>query len=196
MEQRTSRVGKKRILDVAESLFTERGYQAVSIRDIAHECQVTNAALYYHFSNKEALFLEVLAQHAERLKSRMQAAAGGQEDTRAKLVTILNEYVTIVAERRSPLFLLRGSVHGLRNEAFKGRASELMHIMLAPLTEVIETAYAQGELTPPGASIPGAVLLIGMVHGLIQYRKTCQPQRIETADIQAIVDIFWKGMQD
>jgi len=74
MVQRSTKNGRRRILDAAETLFTEQGFNAVSIRDIAEHCEVTNAALYYHFPSKAALFEEVLEQHAQRLDERMRAA--------------------------------------------------------------------------------------------------------------------------
>jgi len=69
MSPQNARAGKQRILEVAEKLFTEHGYRDVSIRNIASACEVTNAALYYHFSSKAALFDEVMELHAARLRT-------------------------------------------------------------------------------------------------------------------------------
>lgn len=44
---------KAEIQEVALELFTERGYEATSMREIAERLQITKAALYYHFRNKE-----------------------------------------------------------------------------------------------------------------------------------------------
>ena len=51
---------RERILDTAAELFSERGYAATSVRDIAERLDVTKAALYYHFSSK-AEILHALA---------------------------------------------------------------------------------------------------------------------------------------
>ncbi len=56
---------RQRILREATRQFVERGFDGVSIRDLAEACQVTNAALYYHFPDKEHLFLEILEQGLE-----------------------------------------------------------------------------------------------------------------------------------
>jgi AcrR family transcriptional regulator len=47
---------KTEILDAAARLFAERGYAAVSIRDLAQEIHTTPAALYHHFADKDALY--------------------------------------------------------------------------------------------------------------------------------------------
>ncbi|HEY9524582.1 MAG TPA: helix-turn-helix domain-containing protein [Thermopolyspora sp.] len=44
---------RSRIQEVALDLFTERGYEATSLREIAEVLGVTKAALYYHFRTKE-----------------------------------------------------------------------------------------------------------------------------------------------
>ncbi|MBW1765930.1 MAG: CerR family C-terminal domain-containing protein [Deltaproteobacteria bacterium] len=50
---------KERILNEAEILFAQRGYHAVSIREITNAAQCNLAAVNYHFGNKENLYLEV-----------------------------------------------------------------------------------------------------------------------------------------
>jgi AcrR family transcriptional regulator len=51
---------RERILQVALELFTERGYDGTSLREIAEKLDVTKAALYYHFKSKEALLLALV----------------------------------------------------------------------------------------------------------------------------------------
>jgi AcrR family transcriptional regulator len=49
-----------RLLEIAGRLFIERGYGAVSIRDIADEAGLTNGAVYGHFRSKGQLLVEVI----------------------------------------------------------------------------------------------------------------------------------------
>lgn len=53
---------KDQILDAAERLFAEHGYDAASLRDITMAAGVNLAAVNYHFSSKEALFGAVFAR--------------------------------------------------------------------------------------------------------------------------------------
>ena len=50
---------KERILDTAEVLFAQKGYRAVSVREITSAAECNLAAVNYHFGNKENLYLEV-----------------------------------------------------------------------------------------------------------------------------------------
>lgn len=57
----TKRKTKKDILELSVSLFSQFGYDGVSMRDVAAATGITPAALYYHFPNKEHLYLDVVA---------------------------------------------------------------------------------------------------------------------------------------
>jgi AcrR family transcriptional regulator len=48
---------RERILDVALDLFTEKGYDSTSLREIAERVGVTKAALYYHFASKDDILM-------------------------------------------------------------------------------------------------------------------------------------------
>jgi len=51
---------KERIMLAAVRLFAEKGYAAVSVRDIADAVHIKAASLYNHFESKEALFVEIV----------------------------------------------------------------------------------------------------------------------------------------
>src|ERR1700681_651962 len=70
---------KTRILDVAEKLFGESGFDATSLRDITAAAHVNLAALNYHFQSKESLIDAVIERRFEPVNQRrleMLAAAG------------------------------------------------------------------------------------------------------------------------
>ena len=56
---------KDRILDAAESLFMEHGFEATSLRSITAAADVNLAAVNYHFGSKEELFQAVLTRRLD-----------------------------------------------------------------------------------------------------------------------------------
>jgi len=70
---------KTRILDAAEKLFGQNGFDATSLRDITTEAQVNLAAVNYHFQSKESLIDAVIIRRLEpvnRRRMEMLDAAG------------------------------------------------------------------------------------------------------------------------
>ena len=60
-----SRATKARILDAAEALFVEHGFEAASLRRITAMAAVNLAAVNYHFGSKEELFQAVLSRRLD-----------------------------------------------------------------------------------------------------------------------------------
>lgn len=56
---------RENILDICLGLFAGAGFDGVSMRDVAQKLGVTPAALYYHFRDKEELYLATTAQAFE-----------------------------------------------------------------------------------------------------------------------------------
>ena len=67
----------QRVLDVAEGLFIDRGFNAITLRDIADELGIKQASLYYHFpGGKEELFMAMAARLFERHREGLAHALG------------------------------------------------------------------------------------------------------------------------
>jgi AcrR family transcriptional regulator len=61
---------KERILDAAERLFADVGYDAVSMRDVAKRAKTLLGLITYHFRTKEIMFEHVIARRAEDLNAK------------------------------------------------------------------------------------------------------------------------------
>src|SRR5881394_149494 len=79
----TSPDTKTRILDAAESLFMEHGFEATSLRQLTAAAGVNLAAVNYHFGSKEELFQAVLTRRLDpmnheriELLARLERDAG------------------------------------------------------------------------------------------------------------------------
>lgn len=61
--------GRQRLLEVAGSLFGEKGFEAVSTKELAKSASLTIGTLYHHFESKEAVYQATLECALERLAS-------------------------------------------------------------------------------------------------------------------------------
>ncbi len=69
-EARAPQATKSRILDVAEALFMEHGFEATSLRAITAAASVNLAAVNYHFGSKEELFQSVLTRRLDPMNQQ------------------------------------------------------------------------------------------------------------------------------
>ena len=189
------RVGREHILDIAEKLFTEHGYKSASIRAIASECGVTNAAIYYHFPDKESLFAEVMQRHAENLRDQMTLAGENIESTHEKIVAVLNAYINTIAGQHAPIFMLRKDAKHL-NKHGKHRAQWIQSVS-QPLVKTLQLAQEKNEIKNQPSTEESASMLLGMLHGLAQQRRCAgiEGRVISEEDIQMVVNLFWEGIE-
>jgi AcrR family transcriptional regulator len=71
--RRPGSTARARLLDAAEKLFANYGYNGVSVRQIVHAAKVNLGAVPYHFGTKEKLFKEVLYRRAAPLRAEREA---------------------------------------------------------------------------------------------------------------------------
>ena len=77
---------RDRIVAVALRLFSDQGYAATSLREIADELGVTKAALYFHFKTKEDILAAILRGRLDAINAVVDAVTadlttlGGREE--------------------------------------------------------------------------------------------------------------------
>ena len=94
---------KEAILDAALRLFSENGFDGVSMRAVAREAGVSKSNIYHHFESKEALYLAIVKASAESLSEMVEALAEGAGEfdarlrkfTRAHLAHLFDQAATV-----------------------------------------------------------------------------------------------------
>jgi len=71
---------RQRIIAVAEQLFTRKGFDRTSMRDIAAEANMQAASMYYYFPSKEELLWAVWEKGGRELLERARSAIEGKTD--------------------------------------------------------------------------------------------------------------------
>ncbi|MCZ3365423.1 MULTISPECIES: TetR/AcrR family transcriptional regulator [Methanobacterium] len=80
------------IISTAEKLFFSKGYDDVSMNDIAKDVGMSKATLYLYFDNKDSLFFAVVLRGAEIMKSLIEKEMGTVEKGIDKIFAYRNAY--------------------------------------------------------------------------------------------------------
>jgi AcrR family transcriptional regulator len=150
------------LLAIARRLFAQKGFDATSLRDIAEAAQITKAALYYYFPNKDALYERIVIESMDALLAEVQAAVSRAPTPTQKVRAFLHASAASMEQRRdqwvagSNAFWQAGST-GARGVALHQRdAYEQL------LRHCIEAGISSGELRPVDPAIAGRLLLSGL----------------------------------
>lgn len=91
---------KNLILDSAEKLFAQFGYLGVSMTDIADSLEITKAALYYHFSSKEDLYLKVLKNAFSEFSEAIRKISDEDLPVQKKFCKTITTYIDFSLKRK------------------------------------------------------------------------------------------------
>jgi AcrR family transcriptional regulator len=86
---------KKQILITAASLFREKGYNAVTMRDLAAEMGIKAASLYNHISSKQDILEAIVINIAREFTEGMDAIKGRSGSSIDKLTQIVHLHVEL-----------------------------------------------------------------------------------------------------
>lgn len=99
---------RDRILDAAEALFAQRGFEGVSVRQIMRRADADVSLAYYHFDSKQDLFDQVMLRRAETLNSLRLDALDAVERRHSDDAPSVEE---IIGAFTNPLLELLASEH-------------------------------------------------------------------------------------
>lgn len=148
------------ILAAALASFSERGFAATRIEDVAARAGIAKGTVYLHFPDKEALFTSLASGMASPILERMEAMAA-HDDMPGRLVItrlyVLAQQEILGTERRHMLRLLmsEGQYFPTVTEFYH---RNVLSVGLGLLRRVLERAARRGELRNPGlAAVPQIV---------------------------------------
>ena len=127
---------KGEILDVAEQLFAEKGYDNASTNDIIKEIGIARGTLYHHFSSKE----EILDAIVERMINRSIAAARAmvKNNTIPLLERIAGAFLTLNIDSGAGAEVLE-QIHKPQNALLHQKSQEkLIREVVPMIAELIE----------------------------------------------------------
>jgi AcrR family transcriptional regulator len=126
---------RARIQDVALELFTEQGYEATSLREIAERLGVTKAALYYHFKTKEDIVVSLIEDRITALEELIVWAQehGNTPETRREVVIRYSHELSQSRHHQTMRFMERNQT-AMRDHPLIGRMRERMMTLFGLLS--------------------------------------------------------------
>jgi AcrR family transcriptional regulator len=186
-------VGRQCILEQAQQLFFAHGYHGVSIRDIVQACGLSNAALYYHFGNKQNLFVEVCKEYVALIAQRLQEAGTREAPCRERLTRMTEAYAQFILESRSEIQTLLRDLMQCDWEEIEHLLPHAKGQIPSLFATVLGEGIAASEIRPVDTHRVG-VLLLGMINSLTARRMHDTVSEPLTEDIDLAISTLFEGI--
>lgn len=137
----------ERILDAALRTFSRKGYHDTAVDDIASESETSKGGIYFHFPNKESIFLALLDRTAALLRSRVEAAIAGEPTPMGKAELALRIVLQTFGAHRSlaRLFLVDALGAG---RAFEEHKVTIHASFIGLIRQHLDAAARAGVIPP------------------------------------------------
>ncbi len=156
------------LLRAAEKAFSEHGYHATSVRDIAREAGFSVGGVYQFFASKDELYLRVVEGQWEHFFAILSEAL--QAPTVEARLTALTQAMFRAFEERGEFFKLFLSDRGRLSVAFTGeigaRIAQHTHRLRQQVVELMRQGVEEGLLQPLDPDLLASAYL-GIVHNCI-----------------------------
>lgn len=106
---------RERILEAADVLFGQLGFDAAATRLIAERSGVNKALIHYHYRTKDELFGAVMDRYYERLAAAVRPALEAPGAPRDKLLGVVDAYVDFLAGHQTFHRLVQREIAGERH---------------------------------------------------------------------------------
>jgi len=179
------------ILFEATRLFVGRGYNAVSMREIAEVCGVSKAALYYHFKDKENLFVALLEDYLDDIQAVIQRERLPGGTIRQQLGRVVTAIFEQKPEKRAIIRLATQEMSNLGLEARAAFGTVYYDKFIGQIEAMLAEGVTSGELQPMDTVIATWVLL-GMMYPFFYPGHNRAVGETELA-VQLILSIFFDG---
>ena len=180
VEQARSQTRQRRILEAAERVFSSNGYRQTSVDDIAAACATSKGGVYFHFPNKDAIFLALLNRMAALLRERAERAMAEANGPEAKLDAALRTMLHTFATHRALARLFLVDALGASRESHAAMLA-IQAEFVALIERQLREAVAEGSLPAVDTEITSVAWFGALFQVVTRWLLTGRPADLNEA---------------
>jgi AcrR family transcriptional regulator len=168
---------RQELIDAAERLFMEKGYEQTAVSDIVREVQVAHGTFYYYFPSKEDILEAVIEKNIAELESNVREIMQQRDlATAFKLNLMVNSIIGINVARRKLMDYLHEESNAVMHEKMERRTVDRLVPLLA---EVVAFGAEEGCFSVQNPRETAEFLLASLVYFFHHPEIFANPRRSE-----------------
>jgi len=187
---------KENILKEAALLFSQKGYERTSMREIAKRVGVTKPAIYYHFSNKQELFEELVTTSFERSQKKIAEIAKSDSDPVEKLKQLALDIMEGVKQNPDGARFMHDLMAGNIRKNIKLDHRKVFSRQEKYFTQILKEGKERGLIKKDLNNFTFIMMFIGTINMYtIGYLKGGLPD-IGRDNVDSIIDTLINGIKN
>ena len=170
---------RRRLLDAAETVFADKGYHGAAVDDIIEASDSSKGGFYFHFANKEAIFLALIEALTPKLEAAVDRAIAGEADPVAQLDAALRVALETFSRHRSLSKILLVEAVGL-GHGFDEKLMRVRGRFAAMIQRRLDLAIQLGRIAPMDTETVAWVWFGAINEIVVRWLITRQPEQLES----------------
>jgi AcrR family transcriptional regulator len=164
---------KEQILEAALQCFNKYGYYKTSIDVIAAKGKISKGGIYYHFSSKEELFLELFDFKVSRYFEQLTVYMKAKKDPAERILALAKRTGDVLKENSDFFkFCLEFLSMGVREPGIRRGMTHFYKNTVRSFTELVEEGIAAGSLKKMSAEKLARVMYFLIMGTFFTYFST------------------------
>lgn len=180
-----------RILEAALSLFSEKGYEGASTREICELAGITKPTLYYFFQNKEDVYRALIDCSFKDFKTVIESGLSEQGSFRERLRLIAEQLFEQARSRPDLVKFLFSAVYS-PNLPFSAQVQSSYESSTALLLDAIKKAIRNKEISQGNDLVRLTILMGGIGESISNSLMTGRP-KLTRSFAHSIIDSIFDG---
>jgi len=165
--RKSTTIRKKQIMDAARKLIVRSGSEHVTVRNMAKEVGITEAAIYRHFKSKREILSFLADSVADGLLHDIDMARNVGFTSLEIIDEILRTHLSGIEQKRGMSFLVLAEVISFGDKSLNKKVSDNIRIYVDRL-KILLSDGVRAELIRKDIDLEAAALLLfGMIQGLV-----------------------------
>jgi AcrR family transcriptional regulator len=164
---KSTSVRKKQIMDAARKLIMRAGSEHVTVRNMAKEVGISEAAIYRHFKSKTEILSFLADSVADGLLHDIDAAGSVGFTSMDVIDDILKTHLSRIEQRRGLSFLVLAEIISFGDKSLNKKVSDNIQIYVDRLKLLLADGVRAGLVRQDANLEASALLLFGMIQGLV-----------------------------
>jgi AcrR family transcriptional regulator len=174
---------REKIRAAAVQLFSEMGYHAAPLRNIAELAGIQAASIYYHYPGKQALLVEIMDTHMRQLNASLEGILAQPGSVADRLYEAIASHIRLHTTHKAEFFIIDTEIRALEGE-YREQILALRDQYEHLLQRLLQEGVDQGVLRPTDVKVTSYAVIAMCTQVAAWFRA---PGRLT---VQQVIDIY------
>jgi len=165
-KRRSTAIRKQQIIDAARKLIIKKGSEHLTVRAMAKEVGLTEAAIYRHFRSKREILSFLMNHIMDTMLHDVERTATENSPSLDTIDQALKQHLSEIEQRKGMSFQIIAEIISLGDKKLNKDVYEKLNVYIDRLKHLLSEGVRSGSVKEDIDLEASALLLFGMIQGL------------------------------